>query len=388
MRRAVLTAVAGALGALGLTGCASVSAQSAPEPTQAAAPAGLQVETRYYTMPNGLKVVMSRDPSVPTATVGVYYGIGFRIEPRERTGFAHLFEHLIFQGSENAGKGVFINLVTNSGGAMNGSTRFDFTNYYEVVPTGALEAILWGEADRLARPVINQEVLTNQQGVVANEVKVNVINQPYGGWPWLWLPQAANTNWYNAHNFYGELTDLENATVEDAQTFHDSFYGPNNAVLVVAGDIDYAETRAMIDKYFGPIPRGAEVVKPDLREPRQEAEKTVVHRDALAPRPAWAAGWHVPDRNTPEWFAMGMLDQLLGQGADSLLYRKLVQEEALTSGVQAGINIGLGNMYNYDGPMLWTVTLVHDANRAPAEITAAVDEGLSVVLNQRVSQDD
>src|SRR5688572_10487788 len=177
---------------------------------------GINVPVTYYKLPNGLKVVLSPDRSSPLTVVAVYYGIGFRIEPRDRTGFAHLFEHLLFQGSENAGKGVFIDLVTNSGGVMNGSTRFDFTNYYEVVPSGALEAMLWGEADRMARPVINQEVLTNQQGVVANEVKVNVINQPYGGWPWLWLPQAANTNWYNAHNFYGELTDLENATVGDA----------------------------------------------------------------------------------------------------------------------------------------------------------------------------
>lgn len=374
--------------ALGLAAPAAALAETTGAPPAQAASRGFHVDPVYYTLDNGLKVVLLREPSVPTATVGVYYGIGFRIEPRDRTGFAHLFEHLLFQGSENAGKGVFIDLVTNSGGVMNGSTRFDFTNYYEVVPSGALEAMLWGEADRMARPVINQEVLTNQQGVVANEVKVNVINQPYGGWPWLWLPQAANTNWYNAHNFYGELTDLENATVGDAKSFHDSFYRPNNAVLVVAGDIDIDQTKAWVNRYFGVIPRGAPVVLPDISEPRQTEAKQVVRQDALAPRPAWSAGWHVPERGTPEWFAMGMIDQLLGQGADSRLYQKLVQEKQLTSGVQSGINFGLGNMYNYNGPMQWTVALMHDANRPADEVTAAVDEVIAQIQNEPVSQAD
>jgi len=176
------------------------SAAQAQRRPAAAKAAGLNIETRYYTMPNGLKIVLSRDPSVPTATVGIYYGIGFRIEPRNRTGFAHLFEHLMFQGSANAPKGTFDKIIYNSGGVNNGSTRFDFTNYYEVVPSNALETVLWVEADRMRAPAINEEVLKNQQGVVTNEVKVNVLNQPYGGWPWLDMPQVANENWYNAHN--------------------------------------------------------------------------------------------------------------------------------------------------------------------------------------------
>jgi zinc protease len=226
--------------AFALAGCASTPGTSvlAASAAPVESVSSLNIETRYTTLPNGLKVVMSREPSVPTATVAVYYGIGFRIEPRDRTGFAHLFEHLMFQGSENAPKGVFIDAINSAGGTLNGSTRFDYTNYFQVVPSNALEKVLWLEADRMARPVINQEVLENQHGVVANEVKVNVLNQPYGGWPWLDMPQLANENWYNAHNFYGELADLEAATVEDAKEFFDSFYRPNNAVVVVASDID------------------------------------------------------------------------------------------------------------------------------------------------------
>jgi predicted Zn-dependent peptidase len=379
--------VAAALG-LAIAGCASDADRPGARTAAASAPAGLRIESQYYTLPNGLKVVLSRDPSVPTATVGVYYGIGFRIEPRNRTGFAHLFEHLLFQGSENAPKGTFIGSVTNAGGAMNGSTRFDFTNYYEVVPSNALEQVLWLEADRMARPVINQEVLANQQGVVANEVKVNVINQPYGGWPWLDMPQLANQNWHNAHNFYGELADLQAATVADATKFFGDFYRPNNAVLVVAGDIDYKAARAMIDRYFRPIPGGAKVVRPDISEPRQVAGKFKVKQDKLAPRPAYSAAWHVPERNTPEWYAMGLLDQILAQGQDSRLFEELVRKRGFAGAIQGGINMGLGNMYNYNGPMLWTVGLIHDPAKSHEEITAALDSVIENVRNNPVTAEE
>ena len=381
MRIPVMVAALG----LAIAGCASDTGRPDARTAAATAPAGLRLDSQYYTLPNGLKVVLSRDTSVPTATIGIYYGIGFRIEPRNRTGFAHLFEHLLFQGSEHAPKGAFIGSVTNAGGALNGSTRFDFTNYYEVVPSNALEQVLWLEADRMARPVINQEVLANQQGVVANEVKVNVINQPYGGWPWLDMPQLANQNWHNAHNFYGELADLEAATVDDAKQFFGNFYRPNNAVLVVAGDIDYKATRAMIDRFFRPIAGGAKVVLPDIAEPRQLAGKFKVKQDKLAPRPAYSAAWHVPERNTPEWYAMGLIDQILVQGQDSRLFEELVRKRGLAGGLQGGINIGLGNMYNYNGPMLWTVGLIHDPTKTHEEITAAMDLVIEDIRNKPVS---
>lgn len=384
MRKALLIAAATA----SLAGIATLPTRAAAQQAASAAPSGLKIETQYYTLANGLKVVLAREPSVPTVTVGVYYGIGFRIEPRNRTGFAHLFEHLMFQGSEHAPKGTFIGSINNAGGTLNGSTRFDYTNYYEVVPSNALEQVLWLEADRMARPVINQEVLTNQQGVVANEVKVNVLNQPYGGWPWLDIPQLANENWHNAHNFYGELADLEAATVEDSTQFFQSFYRPNNAVLVVAGDFEYATARQMIERLFGPIARGAPVTLPDISEPRQTVEKFRSKPDPLAPRPAFTAAWHVPPRGTPEWYAMGLLDIVLVQGQDSRLYNKLVREKALTSSVQGGINIGLGNMFNYHGPMQWTVAFIHDQAKTREEITAALDEVIEDVRTKPVSADE
>src|SRR6187402_3804829 len=209
----------------------------------------LSVPVEYYKLPNGLKVVLSRDTTTPTACVAVYYKIGFRIEPKDRTGFAHLFEHMMFQGSENLGKMEFIKLVQQNGGLLNGSTRFDFTNYFEVMPAHKLETALWAEADRMKGLKITQENLTNQQGVVKNEVKVNVLNQPYGGFPWLDMPQFANENWYNAHNFYGDLADLDSAKLEDVDTFFKTYYAPNNAALVVVGDVDPAQTMAWVHKY-------------------------------------------------------------------------------------------------------------------------------------------
>ncbi len=371
--------------AIGLLAGAPATAQTPAAPAEAAA--GLRIETQYYTLPNGLRVVLSRDANVPTATVAVYYGIGFRIEPRDRTGFAHLFEHLMFMGSANVPRGQFDRLMYNAGGINNGSTRFDFTNYYEVVPANALELVLWMEGDRMARPVIDQEVLTSQQGVVANEVRVNVLNQPYGGWPWIDLPMLANQNWYNSHNFYGELADLEAATVEDAIGFFNSYYRPNNAVLVVAGDIDYAETRAMIDRFFGPIPRGEPVALPDIREPRQTQERSRVRRDPLAPRPAYSVGYHIPDRGTPEWYAMGLIDQILLQGEDSRLHRKLVQETGIAGSVFGGINM-LGNMFNYNGPMLWSVAFVHDPDQSRETIQRAMDEVIEDLRTRPVSAEE
>src|SRR5918993_2715511 len=228
----------------------------------------LRVPVEYTKLSNGLKVVMSPDPTTPTAVVAVYYNIGFRNEPRDRTGFAHLFEHMMFQGSQNLGKMEFIRLVEQNGGVLNGSTRFDFTNYFEILPAHKLETALWAEADRMRGLDITQENLTNQQGVVMNEVKVNVLNQPYGGFPWLDLPQYANTNWHNAHNFYGDLKDLEAATLQDVQDFFRTYYTPANAVLVVYGDIDEPKTRALVEKYFAPLSGPTPAAQPDLTEPR------------------------------------------------------------------------------------------------------------------------
>ena len=266
--------------------------------------AKLTVPVDYYTMPNGLRVVLSRDTTAPTVGVGVYSHVGFRSEPMDRTGFAHLFEHLMFQGSSNLGKLAFIKLVESNGGFLNGSTRFDFTNYYELVPSNALETMLWAEADRMRGLAINDANLVNQRDVVKNEVRVNVLNQPYGSFPWIDLPMAANQNWFNAHNFYGDMHDLDAANLKDVASFHQTFYAPNNAVLAVVGDFDTKQARAWIDKYFAGVAKIDQPAPHDVTEPRQTTERRGTRVDALANRPALAVAYHMPDRWTPDWYAM------------------------------------------------------------------------------------
>ena len=341
--------------------------------------APLQIPVDYEKLKNGLKVVLSRDTTAPVTAVAVYYNIGFRIEPRDRTGFAHLFEHMMFQGSENLGKMEFIKLVQSNGGILNGSTRFDFTNYFEVVPAHSLETALWAEADRMKGLAITQDNLKNQQEVVKNEVRVNVLNQPYGGFPWLDLPQYANTNWYNSHNFYGDLKDLDAATLEDVSKFFKTYYAPNNAVLVVVGDFEPAQAKAWVHKYFDDVPPSALPAKLDISEPKQDKEKRASKDDKLATRPALAIAYHVPARNTPEYYAMGLLDQVLVQGKDSRLYQALVQRAGLTGDVQGGINSGLGDMFNVNGPTLWDASLFHDKDKSVDEILKVFDAEIDKV---------
>ncbi len=346
----------------------------------------LKVPVEYYKLPNGLRVVLSQDHTAPTVCVAVYYRIGFRVEPKDRTGFAHLFEHMMFQGSQNLGKMEFIKLVQQNGGILNGSTRFDFTNYFEILPSNKLETALWAEADRMNGLAVNEDNLKNQQGVVGNEVKVNVINQPYGGFPWLDMPQYANTNWYNAHNFYGDLKDIEAATLTDVQAFFKTYYAPNNAALAIVGDFDPVEARKMVEKYFGGIKETQLPAVPDLSEPKQEKEKHASKVDALAKQPGIAIAYHMPERNTPEYYAMGLLDQILIEGDDSLEHQQLVQKEGLTDSVEGGINY-LGNMFNYKGPMVFMADLKFDSGTSSDKIVKAWDNALEPLRAKPVDKE-
>ena len=364
---------------------ASAGALASPTPA-AAGKASFTVPVEYHKLDNGLRVVLSKDTTAPKAVVAVYYNIGFRIEPRDRTGFAHLFEHMMFQGSENLGKMEFIKLVQSNGGVLNGSTRFDFTNYFEIVPSNALETALWAEADRMRGLAITQDNLTNQQGVVKSEVRVNVLNRPYGGFPWLDMPQYANTNWHNAHNFYGDLKDLDAATLADVDKFFKTYYVPSNAVLVVTGDFESAPTLAKIKEYFGKIPSPPKPTLPDISEPKQEKEKRATKEDKLATKPALAFAYHAPKTNTPEYYAMGLLEEILLSGKDSRLYQALVQRAGLTGDVTGGINPGLGNMYNVEGPTLLVGSLFYDKDKSADQIMKVIDEEIEKVRSAPVDK--
>ena len=338
----------------------------------------LDVPVRRHRLNNGLRVVLSEDHSAPIVCVAVYYHVGMRLEPPGRTGFAHLFEHLMFQGSPNLGKMELVRHVQQNGGTLNGSTRYDFTNYFEVMPSNAIDLALWMEADRMRGPVITQAELDNQRDVVKNEIRVNVLNRPYGSFPWLEMQSRAYENWHNSHNGYGDMGDLDAATLEDVQAFFDAYYSPANAVLVVVGDLDPDATLALAQRYFEDIPAATPPAPAEIDEPRQEEERRWSYVDPLANRPALAVSYHAPARGTPEFYAMGLLNQLLAQGQDSLLHAELVEKRALTGDVDGGLNF-LGHMHNAQTPLLWTTTMMHDAHVTPDDLLAAMDDVIEPV---------
>ncbi|HEY0698490.1 MAG TPA: pitrilysin family protein, partial [Micromonospora sp.] len=219
------------------------------------------------TLDNGLRVVLAPDRSAPVIGVAVVYDVGIRSEPEGRTGFAHLFEHLMFQGSENLEKLAHFRHVQGSGGTFNGSTHLDYTDYYETLPANALERALFLEADRMRSPRVTEENLANQIAVVKEEIRVNVLNQPYGGFPWLTLPPVLFETFPNAHNGYGGFEDLESATVDDAQDFFDRYYAPGNAVLTVVGDIDVKQVTHWVHDHFADIPARPTPERPSFAEP-------------------------------------------------------------------------------------------------------------------------
>src|ERR1700675_112729 len=289
----------------------------------------LQIPLHSTKLKNGLRVVLAPDPTAPVVTLGVYYKIGFRLEPQGRSGFAHLFEHMMFQGSANAPKMQHIKLINSSGGTLNGSTHYDVTNYFESVPSNALERILWLEADRMRALKVDDENLRNQRDVVKEEVRVNVLNQPYGGFPWLDLPPVAFRNWPNAHNFYGDFADLDAADLADVQKFFKTYYLPNNAVLLMLGDVTPKDGFVLAKRFFEDIPPGPQPPRADVSEPPQTEERRGEVPEKFGTLPAIAIGYTAPPRESEDWFAANMLERVLHGGRAGRVYRQLVLEKQI-----------------------------------------------------------
>jgi zinc protease len=328
----------------------------------------LHIPVEHTTLANGLRVVASPDRTAPFVTVGVYYQIGFRLEPFGRSGFAHLFEHMMFQGSENAGKMEHIRLINSSGGLLNGTTNYDITNYFESVPSNALERVLWLEADRMRALKVDNENLRNQRDVVKEEVRVNVMNQPYGGFPWLDLPPVAFRNWPNAHNFYGDFVDLDAATLEDVQKFFRTYYAPNNAVLLIMGDFDVKEGFALATKYFEDIPKAPLPPKADVSEQTQIEERRGEVLEKFGPLPAMAIGYTLPARNTEDWYAMTLLDGVLHGGRAGRVHRELVLERQIAVEASGG-----ADPIDTNGPTQMVTRIFHRPDVASDAVIAAFD---------------
>jgi zinc protease len=290
-----------------------------------------------FTLGNGLRVVLNEDHSVPVVSVAVYYDVGSRNEPEGRTGFAHLFEHMMFQGSENVPKAAHFQYISNAGGTMNGTTSSERTNYFETLPANQLPLALWLESDRMRSLSVTQENLDNQRHAVQEEKRLRYDNQPYVN-GFLRLFEMSFRNPANAHSTIGSMEDLDAATVEDVREFFRIYYAPNNAVLSIAGDFDQAETTEMIDKYFTTIPRQPQPPPVDVSEPHEVAERRDTFLDRLAPVPAFALGWKVPPRRTPDFYALLLASHLLFEGESARLYQKLVKGEESVVQIQGGID--------------------------------------------------
>ena len=343
-----------------------------------------QIAMEYTTLSNGLKVVIVPDTSAPVVTVGLYYKIGFRLEPQGRSGFAHLFEHMMFQGSANAPKMQHIKLINSSGGLLNGSTHYDVTNYYESVPSNALDRVLWLEADRMRALKVDDENLRNQRDVVKEEVRVNVMNQPYGGFPWLDLPPVAFRNWANAHNFYGDFADLDAADLADVQAFFKTYYVPNNAVLLVLGDVKADEGVALAQKYFGDIPAGPLLPFADAREPEQKEERRGEVEEKFGTLPAMAIGYNIPERRTTDWCAMALLDQALHGGRAGRLYRELVLEKQIAVEADGGVD----DIFGYNGPTQMVTRILHKPEYSAEKTLAAFDAVIGEIQEHGISEDE
>jgi predicted Zn-dependent peptidase len=344
----------------------------------------LQIPIHSETLKNNLRVVLAPDATAPVVTVGVYYKIGFRLEPQGRSGFAHLFEHMMFQGSENAPKMQHIKLINSSGGVLNGSTMYDVTNYYEAVPSNALERVLWLEADRMRALKVDEENLINQRDVVKEEVRVNVLNQPYGGFPWLDMPPVAFRNWANAHNFYGDFADLDAASLADVQKFFRTYYVPNNAVLLLLGDVNPQEGLALAEKYFASIPAGAAPPFADPTEPPQTEERRGYVEEKFGTLPAMAIGYVLPKRRTPDWYAMILLDQALHGGRAGRIHRELVLEKQIAVEADGGVDDAFG----YNGPSQMTTRILYKPEYSADQTVAAFDTVLNEVREKGITQEE
>ncbi|MEV4636493.1 pitrilysin family protein [Actinoplanes sp. NPDC049548] len=304
-----------------------------------------------FTLDNGLRVVLTPDRSAPVVGVAVVYDVGIRSEPQGRTGFAHLFEHLMFQGSENLEKLAHFRHVQGAGGSFNGSTHLDYTDYFEVLPAGALERALFLEADRMRGPRLTEENLRNQVDVVKEEIRVNVLNRPYGGFPWLKLPPVMFETFPNAHDGYGSFTDLESATVDDAAEFFRKYYASGNATLAVAGDFDVATATKLIEHHFGDVPARPKPQLPDFAEPGPSAERRESYVDRLAPLPAVASAWRVPDpiADFTDYLPYVVLAEVLTDGDASRLVERLVQRDRIATTIGGYIGF-MGDEYQVRNP--------------------------------------
>ncbi|HEV7843104.1 MAG TPA: pitrilysin family protein [Pyrinomonadaceae bacterium] len=326
----------------------------------------ISIPFKEYKLKNGLRVILSEDHSAPTYSISVTYNVGSRNEKAGRTGFAHLFEHMMFQGSENVGKGEHFILVLNNGGNMNGTTNADRTNYFQSMPINQLDLGLFLEADRMKSLAITQANLDNQRNAVQEERRLGVDNQPYGK-TFEVLFDTAYDNFAYKHSTIGSMDDLNAATVEDVSAFFKMYYAPNNATVVLVGDFKSDEALAKIKKYFEAIPQQPAPPSLDTTEPAQNGERRKTIDDTFARSARVDIVYKIPQSNTPDWYALSVLSTILGSGQSSRLYQQLVKEKQLAVGAFASAQ-------ERRGPSLASIVAILPPT--PNADTAAVEKAI------------
>jgi zinc protease len=304
-----------------------------------AATAVAPIECTDRTLPNGLRVLLVEDHRVPSVAINVGYRVGGKDDPPGRSGFAHLFEHLMFKGTKNTRPETIDRLTEDIGGVNNAFTADDITNYYEVVPSNYLETLLWAEADRLGSLAVTEEHFHTERDVVIGEYDQRILAEPYG-----MLDELVNREAFRVHPYrrgvIGDPDNLRAATIDDVVAFHATYYRPDNAVLVVVGDFDPATTNAWIDRYFGRIPKpGVPIPRVAVEEPAQQGERTFTYRAANVPLPAVEYAYHIPPWRHPDFAALDVLESLLGMGKSSRLYQSLVYRQRIATGAYASADL-------------------------------------------------
>lgn len=327
-----------------------------------------------FTLGNGLRVVLNPDRSIPVIGVAVVYDVGVRSEPRGRSGFAHLFEHLMFQGSASLEKLAHARCVEGSGGTFNGSTNLDYTEYFEMLPSNALDRALFLEADRMRGPRLTEQNLRNQVDVVKAEIRIKVLSRPYGGFPGEKLSRVIFDRFPNAHDGYGSFTDLDTASLPDAVAFFDRYYTCGNAVLSVAGDFDPDRAARLAERNFGDVPAHPAPSHPDLAETQATEERHASYMDPLAPLLAIACAWRVPDPITDVdgYLPFVVLAAVLADGDASRLAERLVLRDRCATSIGGAIGF-TGVPFGVRDPTVLLLQAHLPAGGAVRKVLAAID---------------
>ena len=352
------------------------------------AAADYTVPIEKYTLPNGMRVILSADNAVPVVAVYMIYDVGARSEEKGRTGFAHLFEHMMFEGSANAPKGMQDKIIESNGGQMNGSTHPDYTDYFETLPSNKLASALFLESDRMRSLDISAENLQNQKEAVKQERRLRFDNEPYSTAIVDRWPALVYHNWQSSHSLIGSFEDLNAASVDDVRRFFKTYYAPNNAVLAIVGDIRIPETKKLVAAYFADIPQQPQPKRPDLAEPAGARPESDIYKDPLANVPGVIIGYPGPPRRSADFNALYMLDAVFTGGDSSRFQLDLVKGKQSVLQYEANPGWPFAGANDYKAPEMYATFMLHKPNFTGKQIVDQVQEEIAKVQKAGVPNEE